>query len=61
MERTNTYIRKIEKDHARFRDIIRGKIKKDLRKYVSRGEMIGTKSGNTSGLANSCWKSGVSS
>ena len=45
MERTNSCIRKIEKDHARFRDIIRGRIKKDLRKYVSRGEMIGKQGG----------------
>ena len=34
---------KINSDHARFRQIIRGKIKKDLRKYISRGEMIGRK------------------
>ncbi len=43
MDRTNTYIKRIEKDHARFRDIIRGLVKKDLRKYVSHGEMIGKK------------------
>jgi sporulation protein YhbH len=43
MERTGTYIKKIEKDHARFRDIIRGQVKKDLRKYISNGEMIGKK------------------
>lgn len=41
MDRTNTYIKKIEKDHARFRDIIKGQIRKDLRKYISSGEMIG--------------------
>ncbi len=41
MDRTNTYIKKIEKDHARFREIIRGQIRKDLRKYISNGEMIG--------------------
>ena len=41
MERTNSYIKKIEKDHARFREIIRGQIRKDLRKYISNGEMIG--------------------
>ncbi len=33
--------RKIDTDHARFRDIVRGKIKQDLKKYVSTGEMIG--------------------
>ena len=34
---------KINTDHARFRQIIRGRIKKDLRKYISKGEMIGRK------------------
>ncbi|MCI0340188.1 MAG: DUF444 family protein [Planctomycetales bacterium] len=34
-------VRKIENDHARFRDIVRGRIKQDLRKYISRGELIG--------------------
>src|SRR5437588_10166429 len=34
---------KIERDHQRFRKIIRGKVKRDLGKYVSRGEMIGKK------------------
>ena len=41
MERTNTYIKKIEKDHARFREIIRGHVRKGLRKYITQGEMIG--------------------
>jgi sporulation protein YhbH len=41
MHRTNTYIKKIEKDHGRFREIIRGQIRKDLRKYISNGEMVG--------------------
>jgi uncharacterized sporulation protein YeaH/YhbH (DUF444 family) len=36
-------ILKIEKDHSRFRQIIKGKIRKELRKYISRGEMIGRK------------------
>lgn len=31
----------IKEDHNRFRDIIKGKIKEDFRKYVSQGEMIG--------------------
>lgn len=43
MDRTNTYIKKIEKDHARFREIIKGHIRKDLRKYISNGEMLGRK------------------
>ncbi len=34
---------KIQTDHARFRQIIKGKIKQDLRKYISNGEMIGVK------------------
>ncbi|MDQ7779982.1 MAG: DUF444 family protein [Planctomycetota bacterium] len=34
-------IKKIDKDHARFRHIIRGQIRKELRKYVSSGEFIG--------------------
>lgn len=41
MERTNTYVKKIDKDHARFREIIRGTVRKDLRKYISQGEMLG--------------------
>lgn len=31
---------KIDLDHSRFRQIIRGKIKQHLRKYISQGEMI---------------------
>ncbi|WP_428261248.1 DUF444 family protein [Haliangium sp.] len=34
---------KIDLDHRRFRQIIRGKIKRNLRKYISQGEMIGKK------------------
>ncbi len=33
-------ISRIEQDHSRFREIIRGKIRDNLRKYVSRGDMI---------------------
>ena len=33
---------KIDQDHSRFRQIVRGKIKQNLRKYISQGEMIGT-------------------
>ncbi len=32
---------KIDLDHGRFRQIVRGKIKQNLRKYISQGEMIG--------------------
>jgi len=34
-------IQRVERDLSRFRQIVRGKIKKDLRKYMSHGEMIG--------------------
>lgn len=34
-------VNKIEQDHQRFRQIIRGKLRKDLRKFIARGEMIG--------------------
>jgi uncharacterized sporulation protein YeaH/YhbH (DUF444 family) len=34
-------MRKIDQDHTRFRDIVRGRIKSDLRKFVRSGEMIG--------------------
>ncbi|MBC7690929.1 MAG: DUF444 family protein [Methylotenera sp.] len=33
----------IKRDHARFRQIVKGKIKQDLKKYVTHGEMIGRK------------------
>ncbi|MCK6473213.1 MAG: DUF444 family protein [Planctomycetes bacterium] len=36
-------VSKIERDHGRFRQIVRGRIKKDLRKYMTRGELIGKK------------------
>ncbi len=36
---------KIDGDNERFKKIVRGKIKKDLRKYISNGDMIGKKGG----------------
>ena len=36
-------ISKIEGDVRRFRDIVRGRIRRDLKKYMSNGEMIGRK------------------
>lgn len=33
----------IRRDHSRFRSIVKGKIKEDLKKYVTHGEMIGRK------------------
>jgi uncharacterized sporulation protein YeaH/YhbH (DUF444 family) len=32
---------KIDQDHSRFRQIVRGKIRKNLKKYISQGELIG--------------------
>ncbi len=34
---------KIERDQQRFRKLVRGKVKSNLSKYISRGEMIGKK------------------
>jgi sporulation protein YhbH len=34
---------KIDHDHSRFREIVRGRIKQNLRKYMSQGELIGKK------------------
>lgn len=34
---------KIERDQRRFRQIVRGKVRDNLRKYISHGEMIGRK------------------
>ncbi len=33
----------IQRDHARFRNIVKGRIKQDLKKYITHGEMIGRK------------------
>jgi sporulation protein YhbH len=38
-----TMIMKIERDQRRFRQIVRGRIRQNLRKYVTHGEMIGRK------------------
>src|SRR5207302_10848028 len=38
---------KIDLDHGRFRQIIRGKIKQNLHKYISQGEMIAKKGKDT--------------
>ena len=34
---------RIDQDHRRFRDIVRGRIRNNLRKYISQGEMMGKK------------------
>jgi len=36
-------VRKIEEDKSRFDRIVRGRIKKELRKYITHGELIGRK------------------
>ncbi len=38
---------KIHQDHARFKQIVRGKIKANLRKYIQKGEMVGRKGKDT--------------
>ena len=38
---------RIDQDHRRFREIVRGKIKQNLRKYISQGEMIAKKGKDT--------------
>ncbi len=37
---------KIERDEGRFQQIVRGKIRENLRKYITHGEMIGRKGGD---------------
>jgi len=34
-------MQRIDYDHARFRDIVRGRIRKDLGKYITNGELLG--------------------
>src|SRR5579871_3651724 len=34
---------KIDQDHSRFRAIVRGRIRQNLRKYISQGELVGRK------------------
>jgi hypothetical protein len=38
-------IAKIEQDQRRFREIVRGKVRKNLRKYMSNGDLIGRQGG----------------
>ena len=40
-------ISRIDKDHSRFREIVRGKIRKNLRKYISRGDLMSRKGKDT--------------
>jgi sporulation protein YhbH len=34
---------KVDQDHSRFRAIVRGKIRQNLRRYISQGELLGRK------------------
>jgi hypothetical protein len=36
-------VQRIQRDNVRFRQIVRGKIKQELKKYITHGEMIGKK------------------
>ncbi len=38
-------ISRIEQDHSRFRQIVKGTIRKDLRRFIARDEMIGQEGG----------------
>ncbi|MCK4872781.1 MAG: DUF444 family protein [Phycisphaerales bacterium] len=38
-------VSRIDQDHQRFRGIVKGRIRKDLRKFLQRGEMIGQEGG----------------
>lgn len=40
-------ISRIDKDHSRFREIVRGRIRKNLRKYISRGDLMSRKGKET--------------
>ena len=38
---------KIKQDHTRFKEIVRGRIKQNLKKYITKGEMLGKKGQDT--------------
>jgi uncharacterized sporulation protein YeaH/YhbH (DUF444 family) len=38
---------KIHQDHARFRQIVKGRVRKELRKFISKGELFGQEGGKT--------------
>jgi uncharacterized protein len=38
---------KIHQDHARFRQIVKGHVRKELKKFISKGEMIGREGGKS--------------
>jgi len=41
-----TEVYRMERDRARFRDIVRGRLRKDLRKYLSTSELLGRQGKN---------------
>jgi len=40
-------VNKIEQDHQRFRQIVQGKIRRDLKKFLGRGDILGREGGRT--------------
>ena len=38
---------KIKQDHARFKNIVRGRIKQNLKKFIQKGEMLGKRGSET--------------
>ena len=40
-------VRRIQKDHSRFRQLVRGRIKRNLRKFISQGELLGRQGGKS--------------
>ena len=36
---------RIKQDHSRFRDIVRGKVRDNLKQYISNGELMGKQGG----------------
>jgi len=38
-------VSRIEQDHARFRDIVKGKVRDNLREYISNGSIVGKEKG----------------
>lgn len=38
---------KIDQDHARFRDIVKGKVRENLKRYISQGELLGRQGKDT--------------
>ncbi len=40
-------IQNVDKDHARFREIVKGAVRKNLKRYISKGEILGREGGKT--------------